>query len=80
MIYNQYKELIELNNESIEIAMDTIMSIKKNEENEITMVAIKNGLDYPTLMGMINLINDCYLENIEYERLMQEEYKDLTNF
>lgn len=80
MSEKDYQELIDLNNETIEMYMDTIFSIKKNEENEITMITIKNGLDYPTLMGMYNLINDCYLENIQYEKEMQEIYKDLTNF
>lgn len=80
MIYNPYKELIELNNETIEIAMNRVFTIKKNEEGEITMVAIKNDLDYHTLIGMYRLINDCYLENISYERLMQEEYDDIINF
>ncbi len=80
MIHNQYKELIELNNESIEIAMDRVFTIKKNEENEIVKISINSDIDYPTLMGMYRLISDCYLENVEYERLMQEEYKDLTNF
>ena len=80
MKYEDYQELIDLNNQTIEMYLDTIMSIQKNEENEITMISIKNGLDYPTLMGMYNLISDCYLENIKYQEEMQEIYKDLTNF
>ena len=79
MSEKDYQELIDLNNQTIEMYMDTIFSIKKNEENEITMITIKNGLDYPTLMGLYNLISDCYLENIKYQEEMQEIYKDLTN-
>ena len=71
MTEKDYQELIDMNNETIEIYMDTIFSIQKNEENEITMITIKNGLDYPTLMGMYYLISDCYLENIKYEKEMQ---------
>lgn len=71
MSEKDYQELIDMNNETIEMYMDTIMSITKNEENEITMVTIKNGLDYPTLMGMYYLISDCYLENLKYQEEMQ---------
>ena len=80
MIYNKYKELIELNNESIEIAMNRVFTIKKNEEGEIIKISINSDIDYHTLIGMYRLINDCYLENIAYEKLMQEEYDDITNF
>lgn len=77
---NQYKELIKLNNESIEIAMNRIFTINKNKEGEIINITINSNIDYHTLMGMYRLISDSYLENIAYERLMQEEYNDLTNF
>ena len=77
MIYNKYKELIDLNNESIEIAMNRVFTIKKNKEGEIIKIIINSDIDYYTLIGMYRLISDSYLENIEYERLMQEEIEQI---
>ena len=45
MIHNQYKELIELNNESIEIAMNRVFTIKKNEEGEIVKISINSDVE-----------------------------------
>lgn len=66
-IENIYQELIELNNQTIEMILNTLL-------------INKDKLSLSDVAGMYSLINDCCVENEEYNRLAKEEYEDLTNF
>lgn len=80
MRYIELQELVEINNNTIEMLMATIESIKNNEHNPITYMSIKNGYGYPNIEGIQSLIADCRRENVEYEALMQAEYDDMVNY
>lgn len=67
MIHNEYKEMIELNNQTIEMILTTLLMNK-------------HKLNLADVAGMYSLIDDCCRENEDYERLAKEEYDDIVNF
>ena len=66
--YEEINELIELNNVTIKILLDGIRTIQK-----------VNG-ETAFIEGLYSLIFDCLKDNAEYNRLLQEEYDNLTAF
>ena len=66
--FEEINKLIELNNVTIAILIDGIRTIQK-----------VNG-ETAFVSGLYSLIFDCLKDNAEYNRLLQAEYDDLTNF
>lgn len=66
--YDELNELIELNNDTITMVLDGIRQIQKvNGETQF-------------VGGLYSLILDCLKDNKEYNRLLKEEYDNLTAF
>ena len=66
--YEEITELIKLNNVTIKILLDGIRTIQKiNGETKF-------------IEGLYSLILDCLRDNAEYNRLLQEEYDNLSAF
>lgn len=66
--YEEITELIELNNVTIKMLINGIRTIQK-----------VNG-ETVFVEGLYSLIFDCLKDNAEYNRLLQEEYDNLTAF